>query len=976
MDILDEINSFASQYEAAEFPSVCDMDDEENDLKHYGTKYHSGRYPWGSGDDPYQHSGDLLSRIDTLKKEGFTEPEIAKALGIVNDNGEPSTTRLRIQKSIATYERRVNAVATAKSLQADGCNYSEIGRRMGINESTVRSLLNSETEARMNAAQQTAVFLKDKVDALGMVDVGKGVERNIGISKGRLDNALYILETQGYKVYEGRVPQVNNPGKQTTIKVLCPPDAEHKDIYNYGNIHQIRDRYISYDNGQTFKPSFVYPRSMDSSRLAVRYKEEGGAEKDGLIEIRRGVDDLSLGNSHYAQVRILVDDTHYLKGMAVYSDDLPDGVDVVFNTNKVKGTPVCGSDKDNTVLKKIKSDPDNPFGSLIKEVGGQSYYIDSNGQEQLSLINKRSEEGDWEDWSDTLPSQFLAKQNLSLINRQLSLTKADKQAEFDEIMSLTNPTIKRVLLSSFADDCDTAAETLQAAALPSQRWHVILPVPSMKDTEIYAPNYEDGTKVALVRYPHAGTFEIPVLTVNNKQKEAGKMIGPNSIDAVGINSAVAARLSGADFDGDTVMLIPTTGNGKNNKINISTTPPLRGLEGFDPSDAYPYQPGMKIMTRTDLEMGKISNLITDMTLQGASSEELARAVKHSMVVIDAEKHKLNYKLSEKENGIEELKNKYQGGGGASTLISRAKSEVNISERKEGALIVDPETGKKKKQYIDPQTGKKLYTETGRTYLKADVPGVGNGINVVVKDGSNFYKDPKSGKYVEVPATARIITTYATSKATRMSETDDAYTLVSVTNTPQERAYAEYANKMKSLANEARKESLNTGRIEYSASAAKTYREEVAHLNAQLNVALMNAPRERQAQCLANSRIAAKVQSNPGMSKKEKKKLSQQELTRARHEVGAHRSNIEISDREWEAIQAGAVSDNKLSQILLYTDQDKFKQRALPRQTTTLSAAKIAKIKAMNASGYTNDQMAKALGVSPSTIVQYIKGGQE
>lgn len=292
---------------------------------------------------------------------------------------------------------------------------------------------------------------------------------------------------------------------------------------------------------------------------------------------------------------------------------------------------------------------------MIKEVGGQSYYIDSNGQEQLSLINKRSEEGDWEDWSDTLPSQFLAKQNLSLINRQLSLTKADKQAEFDEIMSLTNPTIKRVLLSSFADDCDTAAETLQAAALPSQRWHVILPVPSMKDTEIYAPNYEDGTKVALVRYPHAGTFEIPVLTVNNKQKEAGKMIGPNSIDAVGINSAVAARLSGADFDGDTVMLIPTTGNGKNNKINISTTPPLRGLEGFDPSDAYPYQPGMKIMTRTDLEMGKISNLITDMTLQGASSEELARAVKHSMVVIDAEKHKLNYKLSEKENGIEELK---------------------------------------------------------------------------------------------------------------------------------------------------------------------------------------------------------------------------------------------------------------------------------------------------------------------------------
>ena len=919
MNVIDEINLLYAQYE----------DEEENDeLKHYGTKYHSGRYPWGSGDDPYQHSGDLISRVEGLKKEGFSEPEIAKLLGIVNEKGEPSTTRLRVQLSLATNERRSNMVASAKSLRDDGLNFSEIGRKMGINESTVRSLLNSDAEARMNAAQKTAAFLKEQVDSQGMIDVGKGV------------------------------------------------DAEHKDIYDYAKINPIptiHDKYITYDNGQTFKPAFVYPKSMDSKRLAVRYKEDGGVDKDGLIEIRRGVDDLSLGNSHYAQVRILVDGTHYLKGMAVYSDDLPDGVDIVFNTNKSKGTPVTGP-KDNTVLKLIKNDPENPFGSLIKEVGGQSYYIDKEGKEQLSLINKRSEEGDWEEWADTLPSQFLAKQNISLIKRQLNLSIADKQAEFDEINSLTNPTIKRALLTSFADDCDTAAVTLQAAALPSQRWHVILPVPSMKDNEIYAPNYEDGTKVALVRYPHAGIFEIPVLTVNNKHKEAAAMIGPNSIDAVGINSTVAARLSGADFDGDTVILIPTSGNGKNSKINISTSPALRGLKGFDPSDAYPEQPGMKVMTRTDLEMGKISNLITDMTLQGASSDELARAVRHSMVVIDAEKHKLNYKLSEKENGIKELQNKYQNGGGASTLISKAKSELNVNERKEGLLVVDPKTGKKKKQYIDPETGKKLYTETGRVYLKADIPNVGKGINVITKDGRNYYKDPDSKKYIEVPSTVKIITNYATTKTNKMSETDDAFSLVSIANTPQERAYAQYANKMKALANEARKEYLNTGRIEYSASAARVYEEEVAHLNAQLNVALMNAPRERQAQCLANSRIAAKEQSNPGMTKKEKKKLGQQELTRARIEVGAKRNKIEINDKEWEAIQAGAISDNKLSQILLYTDQDKFKQRALPRQTTTLSNAKIAKIRAMNASGYTNDQMAKALGVSASTIVKYLKGG--
>lgn len=37
-------------------------------LLHYGTPRHSGRYPWGSGDSPYQRSGDFLSRVDELKK--------------------------------------------------------------------------------------------------------------------------------------------------------------------------------------------------------------------------------------------------------------------------------------------------------------------------------------------------------------------------------------------------------------------------------------------------------------------------------------------------------------------------------------------------------------------------------------------------------------------------------------------------------------------------------------------------------------------------------------------------------------------------------------------------------------------------------------------------------------------------------------------------------------------------------------------
>lgn len=165
-----------------------------------------------------------------------------------------------------------------------------------------------------------------------MIDVGTGVERELGISKEKMNQALYILEMEGYPIYGGGVPQVTNPGKQTNIKVLCPPGTEHKEIYNFENVHSVRD-YVSHDDGETFD-KFVYPKSMDSSRLKIRYAEDGGIQKDGVIEIRRGVDDLSLGDSHYAQVRILVDGNRYLKGMAVYSDDLPDGVDVMFNTNK------------------------------------------------------------------------------------------------------------------------------------------------------------------------------------------------------------------------------------------------------------------------------------------------------------------------------------------------------------------------------------------------------------------------------------------------------------------------------------------------------------------------------------------------------------------------------------------------------------------------------------------------------------------
>ena len=921
----------------------------ENELQHYGMPRRSGRYPWGSGEDAYQRTRDFLGRVEELRALGMSERDIAKALNIVNEKGEPSTGRLRAQIGYANDERKLYQIETMKRLRdKEGMGPTAIGKEMGLSESTVRSMLDPKVEERAQLSKQTVDFLRKQVDEKGMIDVGTSVDRELGISTEKLNQALYVLEAEGYPVYKGGVPQVTNAGKQTNQRVLCVPGTEHKEIYDFDKVKTITE-YASHDGGETFD-KFVYPKSMDSKRLQICYKEDGGELKDGIVEIRRGVDDLSLGNSHYSQVRILVDNDRYIKGMAVYSDDLPDGVDVRFNTNKSKDVQM------RDVLKKVKEDSDNPFGSLIK-AGGQSYYIDKDGKKQLSLINKRADEGDWEEWQDALPSQFLGKQSLSLAKKQLNLAKADKLAEFESICEVTNPTIKKHLLEDFANNCDAAAVHLKAAALPGQKYHVIIPVNTLKDTEVYAPNYKNGEKIALVRYPHGGTFEIPILTVNNKHAAASKLIGEKSIDAIGINKKIADQLSGADFDGDTVMCIPT--HDKSGKVKISNRPPLKELEGFDPKMEYGYREGMKLMTKrgTQTQMGVISNLITDMTLAGAPSEELARAVKHSMVVIDAEKHKLDYKRSEVENNISALKKRYQVTigpdgkekvGGASTILSRAKGEVSVDKR-QGS----PKINKKGTDWYDPSK----------------------------PEGSLIYKTADDAEYTVSKINKRTgeVTTktqYKKQQSTRMAETDDAYTLVSKAKHPMELVYADYANSMKNLANRARMEMISTGNMKYSSTARKTYLQEVQSLDRKLNDAELNAPRERAAQRKANAVLASKKAANPNMTKEEQKKVSQQALTAARASVGSisrRKRNIDITDREWEAIQAGAISENTLQRILKNADVDSLRAKATPRASSSLSTAKVNKIKQLSKSNYTLSQIADMMGVSTSTVSKYLKG---
>lgn len=974
--IVEEIDSYLGS---------SDMTEEEF-IEHYGIKRRSGRYPWGSGKEPYQSSRDFLGRVEEMRKSGFTYTDddgktwtgdnaIAKSLGY-------NSTDFRTVYAIAKDERRSYDVATARRLATkEGMNTSEIGRKMGINESSVRSLLNPHSESKMKQARETADFLKKEVDEKGMIDVGSGVNDSLRISKEKMEQALFILEAEGgYKVYGGRFPQVTNKGQMTTQRVLCKPGTPHNAIYEYDKVKTIGD-YISRDDGKTFEPKFHYPESLDSKRLMIRYKEDGGIDKDGVAELRPGVPDLSLGESRYSQVRIMVDGKKYIKGMAVYGDpkDFPPGVDVIFNTNKSKSVSKMD------VLKDVKSDPDNPFGSLIKDAdqGGQYWYdsktgerisgVSNNPNKKLGLINKRSDEGDWTDWNDVLPSQFLSKQSLSMAKKQLGIAKADKELEFETIMSLTNPTVKKYYLDEIASSCDSAAKDLKAAALPGQKYHVILPINSLSDKEVYAPGYKDGTKLALIRYPHGGTFEIPIVTVNNKNKDGIAMIGKTSIDAIGINAKVAERLSGADFDGDTVMCIPT--HDKAGKVKIASRPLLDGLVGFDPKVAYGGEKTVgpdgkehwkrdgveyRLMTKTNLEMGKISNLITDMTIAGADDQELARAVRHSMVVIDAEKHHLDYKASEIENDISSLKHKYQAHvdadgkvhyGGASTLLSRSKGEYRVDKR-QGS----PRVNIKGKPWYDPTR-----PEGALIYMKAD------DLTYTVQKVNK-----KTGEITEVERKR-------TQNSTNMDETDDAYTLVSPYRHPMELVYADYANAMKALANRARVESSKAGKVAYSKDAKRKYQEEFDSLWEKLKIAESNTPKERAAQRMANATIQAKQraakEAGETIEKKELKKASQQALTKARSEVGSisrRDRNIVITDKEWEAIQAGAISESILKRILNNCDPASLREKAMPRETTVLNDAKISRIKAMSAS-YTIQQIADKLGISKSTVSKYLKG---
>lgn len=935
----------------------------------------SGRYGWGTGSNPEQHQFDFLSEVKKMRSNGIKDSEIARALlgpkGYTK-SGEPiwpTTVDLRAEIAIADKaKRKINIQRAIKTLDECQGNVSEAARRMGVNESTMRSWLNPALAERQDRYDDTAAMLRKVIDervtngSNVAIDISKGTELYLGCNENTKKVAVAMLEKEGYVRTKVQIPQVGTQNK-TTIEVLAPPGTLRSEIQKrkteVGPIQTFTP-----DTGKTWwTPEF--PAMLDSSRVKIRYDEEGGSERDGVIQIRRGVEDLSLEGSQYAQVRIGVDGTHYMKGMAIYSDDIPKGYDIVYNTNKKIGTPP------EKVFKELKTNPktgevdqNNPFGALIKGPkerdgvimpGGQHYYVDSKGNERLSPINKLQDEGDWDSWSRNLSAQFLSKQPLKIIKQQMDLSIAGKKADLEQILELTNPVVKKRLLEDYASSCDANAADLSVKGFKDQSFQVILPIPEMKNNEIYAPNYKDGDTVALVRYPHGGIFEIPVLKINNKQPQA-KSIMQNSKDAVGINKHNADILSGGDFDGDTALVIPI----KSNNLSISTRPPLKGLEGFDGKALYKLPdsaPKMRNSTKQN-EMGRVTNLITDMTVGGANWDEICRAVKHSMVVIDAEKHHLDYKQSEKDNGIIDLKKKYQGvnsmgqAKGASTILSRSKSEVYVDKRKEITKTSDM-TSEELKRWNE---GKRVY-RSSEEKLKVQITDTSKMTPEELKahnEGKRVYRESNKNRKIKV---------------TQMDTVDDARELVRDRNNQKEMAYADYANSLKRLAEQARRESRAITPTPVSQSAKEAYASEVSSLMSKLRVALMNTPKERQAQVIANNLSSETFNSNPDMDFEHRQRERALNLTRARAMVGASKEPITITDKEWEAIQSNAISTNRLEQIVSNSNIDVLKELATPRgRRTSLSSAQISLMKAMLSSGmYTQKEIAERLGVSVSAI---------
>ncbi|RTL03850.1 winged helix-turn-helix transcriptional regulator [Candidatus Dependentiae bacterium] len=926
------------------------MSSDDSELTHYGILRKSGRYPWGSGNNEAQRSAMFTDYVKNLKDQGLTDPEIARGIGLASPSKDPdafSVAMLRDTTSVAKEVRILQQSRDCVKLRDKGTSVREIAKRLDLSPGTVTARLKRSEDMKETALTSTANLLRDKVKTHKVVDIGAGTEVSLGISPEKLRAAVSILRDEGYKVYN--LPtKILGTRHDTSRRILADKNLSFSDAAKLKDSVHILTEWTEND-GVSYL-NIREPLSLSSKRVQIKYAEDGGTKEDGFIYVRPGVKDLSMGANQYAQVRIVVDGTHYMKGVAIQKEGLPSGVDVVFNTNKPRS-----SDK-LSALKELKDDPDNPFGSTIKK---QFYEKDpKTGDEKVtSVMNIVNQPGDWDSWRNSFPSQVLSKQPHNFIRDRLNATREETTRSILEASQITNPVVKQIIMRKLADKIDSDAVELRAAAMPGQKTKVILPIPGLNKNEIYAPqDFATGDRVVLIRFPHGGRFEIPEVTVNNNHRGAKKLIG-NAVDAIGIHPSVAERLSGADFDGDTVLVVPNPrgsikgfnslgSSAKFYEDSFKNFEPKRKYGGYEVIGKKPNgedKGNFPLMKATGLEMGKITNLITDMQVKGAKPEHIVRAVKHSMVVIDAEKHQLDYKQSEIDNGIKQLKTLYQGGpkAGAGTLLSRATAGIDIPEQKlRKASLGGP---------IDPKTGAYVYVPTGKTHKK---------MNPVTKkyDSDELHPNMQNEK--------------------RLAVTPDARTLLSKSPSPVEVLYANHANSMKALANKTRLAADKIKTPPTNQKAKVVYKQEVDDLVAQIKTATGQKPLDRQANAIANATFRAKLKEDPTLyaDKERKRKVQAQTKAAVRTRMGLKQPVIHLTDRQWDAIQSGAVSTNRLKKILEYAEPNRVKELAMPRANTVMTSSVSSRAKAMLNANVPPADIARALGISPSTLAAAMKRG--
>ena len=227
---------------------------------------------------------------------------------------------------------------------------------------------------------------------------------------------------------------------------------------------------------------------------------------------------------------------------------------------------------------------------------------------------------------------------------------------------------------------------------------------------------------------------------------------------------------------------------------------------------------------------------------------------------------------------------------------------------EGEIITRP-TGERKKQYIVESTGKALTN----------------------KEMDSLPKDPKTGKSIFPKGSWQEtgdIKTYKTKKG----YTHDPWELTSGGSkdnpgTSMEAIYAEYASGMKALANRARKESRTLEYPTVDKEAKKIYSAEISVLNDKIKEAEINRSLEREAVRIADEQMKIINADNPDMSYDDKQKKRAQCIQGARNRIGKESYTLDITPKEWEAIQSHALSKTAVEKIIKYADIDKVKEYA-------------------------------------------------